>query len=281
MRLSRFFSEPLLHFFILGGLLFALYSWVNPNAANQPTNIVLTQGQQDSLESQFRRVWQRPPSATEMDGMIQNWLREEVMFREGIARGLDQDDPIVRRRIAQKMSFMTDGEVPEQPTDEQLQEWLDSHTADYQREAMYSLQQIYFDPALHRDALQDDLAKARAQLEQGQSENLGDSSMLPKSLTEADASDVIRVFGSAFTAALADLPVNSWQGPITSGYGVHLVRLTHYQPSAKPQLEQVRTAVERDYLSDHAAQADERFYQALLKRYNLRIEPKPAEIKTP
>lgn len=281
MRLSRFFSEPLLHFFILGGLLFALYSWVNPNAANQPTNIVLTQGQQDSLESQFRRVWQRPPSATEMDGMIQNWLREEVMFREGIARGLDQDDPIVRRRIAQKMSFMTDGEVPEQPTDEQLQEWLDSHTADYQREAMYSLQQIYFDPALHRDALQDDLAKARAQLEQGQSENLGDSSMLPKSLTEADTSDVIRVFGSAFTAALADLPVNSWQGPITSGYGVHLVRLTHYQPSAKPQLEQVRTAVERDYLSDHAAQADERFYQALLKRYNLRIEPKPAEIKTP
>ena len=137
--LSRLLREPLLHFFLLGAALFALYGWLNvggPGAANE---IVVSRGQVTSLRAQFERVWQRSPTAEEMRGLIDSWVREEIYYREGLAMGLDRDDPVVRRRIGQKVQFIIDGAIPPPPTDAQLQAWLDSHAAKYRSEGRYTV----------------------------------------------------------------------------------------------------------------------------------------------
>ena len=109
VSLRRVLGEPLLHFLALGALLFVSYAWVHGGGTGTADEIVVSSGQVKSLRAQFMRVWQRPPTRQEMDAQIDAWVREEVLYREGIALALDRDDPVVRRRVAQKMAFIADG----------------------------------------------------------------------------------------------------------------------------------------------------------------------------
>ena len=136
-----------------GIALFALYGWLHRGAAANPNEIVLSSGQIDSLRAQFERVWQRPPTPEELRGLIDTWVRDEIFYREGLAMGLDRDDPIVRRRIGQKLEFIVDGATPPTPTTHDLQAWLDDHASRYVVEPTYSLRQVYFDPSRHGDAV--------------------------------------------------------------------------------------------------------------------------------
>lgn len=143
--LRRILREPLLHFLALGALLFAMYGWMNGGGAGADREIVVTRGQLTSLKAQFERLWQRQPNAQELQGLVDGWVREEVLYREGLAMGLDRDDAVVRRRIAQKLEFLADSEAAGVASDGQLQAWLTQHAADYTVEPIYSLQQLYFD----------------------------------------------------------------------------------------------------------------------------------------
>ena len=107
--MTRFLREPLLHFLLLGAALFGLYGWMHGSVLHQPNEIVVSRGQQQSLQAQFERVWQRPPTRGRTAGLVDNWMREEIFYREGIAMGLDRDDPVVRRRIGQKWSSSLTG----------------------------------------------------------------------------------------------------------------------------------------------------------------------------
>jgi parvulin-like peptidyl-prolyl isomerase len=269
--MKRLLREPLLHFFTIGVLLFALYGWLQGSLFEKPTEIVVSRGQLQSLQAQFERVWQRPPTSQELQGLIENWVREEIFYREGLAMGLERDDQVVRRRVGQKLEFIIDGATPPTPTAEELQNWLDSHADKYVVEPKYTLRQIYFDPARHGERLQADVAAAQRALAAGKVAK-SDSTMLPSSLDGAREFEIARAFGDDFAKALATLPVGGWQGPIQSGFGVHLVEVVARDSGRKANLEDVRAEVERDLLHSKTQAAKESYYQRLRSNYAVRIE---------
>jgi hypothetical protein len=268
--IQRLLREPLLHFLILGAVLFGIYGWVNRDGFAAPDEIVVSRGQVASLQAQFARVWQRQPTGEELAGLIDNWVREEIFYREGLAMGLDRDDPVVRRRIQQKVAFVLDSATPEPPSADELQQWLNEHPDAYRIDGRYALHQVYFDPVRRGEKLQADVDAALRGLNAGRPME-GDATMLPAQLN-GDATEVIRAFGGDFETALRDLPLGSWQGPVRSGFGLHLVQLTEREPPRTPGLDEVRAEVERDFMHRRTQDASEAFYQRLLANYRVRVE---------
>lgn len=272
MSVGKLVREPLLHFVVLGALLFAVYGWVGGGGADRSGEIVVDAGRIASLEAQFERVWQRPPTAAERRDLIETFVREEVLYREGVALGLDRDDPVVRRRVGQKLGFIAGGLAPETPTDAELRAWLDAHPADYELEARTSFEQVLFDPQRHGASLEGELSRAQAALAGGAAAaTIGDRTLLPAGLERVPVSEVERQFGREFATALTQLPVGAWE-PVRSGYGMHVVRVTAREDARKPALDAVRPEVERDLLHARAQEASEAFYQELRARYTVRIE---------
>ena len=269
--MRRFLREPLLHFLILGALLFGLHHWLRGGSLKAADEIVLSRGQVQSLEAQFQRVRQRPPTPEESQILVESWIREEIFYREGLAMGLDRDDPIVRRRVAQKLEFITDGAAAITPTAAELQSWLDAHADEYRSEPRYTLSQIYFDAARHGEKLDRDVAAARRALAAGEAP-AGDSTLLPPGLPDATTSEVNRTFGREFADALKAMPVGAWQGPLRSGFGVHLVKLSARDEGRVATLDEVRTRVERDLANARTAEANAAHYKQLRARYTVRID---------
>jgi hypothetical protein len=273
--MRRLLGEPLLHFLVFGALLFALYAAVNRDAPGAPDEIVVDRARAENLAAQFERVWQRPPTAEELHGLVDGFVREEVLYREGIALGLDRDDPVVRRRVGQKMSFLADAQAPAEASDTELQAWLDAHEGEYRVEPRTSLRQVYFDPARRGARLDADLAAARGALAAERGAEPGDATLLPATLDSASTSELARGFGEEFAEAVSALPVGGWHGPVASSYGVHLVEVRAREPGRTPALAEVRAAVERDLLRARADETGEAFYRALRQRYTVRIEAAP------
>ena len=148
--MTRWLKEPLLHFAVLGLGLFALYRLASDDAGEAAQEIVVDAPRIAALAEQFVRTWRRPPSAAELDGLVQSYVRDEVLYREGLALGLDRDDPVIRSRIRLKMEVLGDG--PETDvTDADLQEWLDAHAHRYAVPARHDVRQVFFDPARRGD----------------------------------------------------------------------------------------------------------------------------------
>lgn len=265
MGLRELTREPLLHFFVLGAGLFILFGWLNREAMESPDEVIVDRARLENLTAQFQRTWQRPPTDAELRGLVESWVREEILYREGIALGLDMNDTVVRRRVAQKMAFIADGAAPREATDAELEDWLQANMHAYLFEPVYSLQQVYFDPNRHDDDLRLRLATL------AQANEAGDPTLLPRSLESARASEVARTFGSSFAEAIAGLDVGEWHGPVESPYGLHLVKLEAKTPAREPTLAEVRTLVERDWAAAQAEALQEAFYQAVRQRYTVRM----------
>jgi hypothetical protein len=249
-----------------------VYGWLNRGALQSPDEIVVDQTRVDGLVTQFERVWQRPPTKDELQGLVDHWVREEIIYREGVAAGMERDDEVVRRRVVQKMAFLTDGMAADVPSDAELQDWLRKHADDYRVAPIYSLQQVYFDPARHGDQLDSAIAAASTALQRNPQARVGDPTMLPATLDRASADEVARTFGARFADALVPLPDGRWSGPVVSGFGVHLVRIETRTPGRVPALAEVRKEVERDLLNARSRQASEEYYQGLRKRYTVKVE---------
>ncbi|MFL6575688.1 MAG: peptidyl-prolyl cis-trans isomerase [Povalibacter sp.] len=267
----RVLREPLLHFFLIGLALFGLYGWLKSNVPSSPNEIVVSQGQIQSLQIQFERVWRRPASKEELQGLIDNWIREEVFYREGIAMALDRDDPIVRRRVGQKLEFILDSAEPPSPTDAELQAWLDAHPGEYEIEPVYSLKQVFFDPQRHGEKLDGEIATALRGLRSGKFIE-GDPTLLPAQMNAARKSEMIQVFGKELVDRLQTLPIGSWQGPIHSDFGVHLIQLNKRDDGARAKLSDVRAAVERDLMQSRSEDAKQAMYKKLRSNYRVRME---------
>jgi hypothetical protein len=273
LKIRKLLSEPLAHFFVLGLALFVLYAVVNDDSGRSAEEIVIDQGRLSGLVANFEKTWQRPPTADELQNMIDSWVREEILYREGIAIGFDLDDPVIRRRVAQKMTFVADGMVPNSPSDEELEVWLAANVSDYEIPAVYTLQQVYIDPQRHSDDLDVFAASIQASLDNSaEAKSLGDSTLLPAEMTSSSSVELARVFGAEFVSALTEMSVGDWQGPVRSGYGLHFVRIDEHIAAREPVLDEVRAAVVRDVLSDKSQKISEAFYAALSERYTVRIE---------
>jgi len=281
--MKRLFKEPLVHFLVLGALLFAGYGLLNRNGAPAPGRVVVSQGQLASMRAAFTRTWQRPPSREEWEGLIRDRVREEVYCREALALGLDKDDIIIRRRLRQKMEFVTDDVVAQaEPDEAELAEFLARHPDRFRVEPRFTFWQVYLNPAKHGENLARDTAQLLAQLNQAGGNAgfaaLGDSFLLEHQFAAVPASEVAKQFGEDFAAKLAGIAPGQWQGPVESGYGVHLVFVSERTEGQLPALADVRDAVRREWDNARRLEANEKFYQELLKRYTVTIEnPEPVE----
>ncbi len=275
--------EPLLHFAVLGALLFGVYEWRGAGAGSRD-EIVVTPGQIENLATTFERTWLRPPSDAELDALVEGWVREDVLYREGLALGLDRDDPVIRNRVRLKLDFVATEAPEEEPGEAELSDWLAAHAADYAIAPRCSFEQLFFDPTRRGTALPAELDRALAALRRAGSapapSELGDATLLPAALSAVSPDQVAERFGTEFSGALEALPVGSWQGPVGSGYGVHLVRVLERRPGRIPELAEVRDAVARDLSAARAREASDRLYRRLRERYTVTIEP-PSEAAGP
>ena len=274
----RIIREPLFHFLVLGAAIFAVHGLITRHQTDKPGEIVVTQAAVENLITGFTRTWQRPPTEDELQGLVRDYIREEAAYREALALGLDRDDMIVRRRLRQKLEFVSDGLATRtEPSDAELQSYLQAHKESFQTEPLFSFQQIYFNPQLHGENLQRDVARVLDALQHSgsrvQKNDLGDPFLLQRTFENVPLPDLKKTFGDQFASAISALLVSAWQGPIESGYGVHLVYVTKHTDSHLPTLSELREQVRREFLDAKRKEATDKFYEALLSRYSVRIEP--------
>jgi len=279
--MKRILKEPLLHFLLLGAALFIAYGLVSkPGSSGAPGKIVVTVGHVEHLAAGFAKTWQRPPTDAELKGLVDDWVREEIATREAMALGLDKDDTVVRRRLRQKLEFVSDDVAAQtEPTDADLNAYLQAYPESFRVEPRLTFSQVYLDPAKHGENLTRDTAQVLAQLKQAggkaDSSPLGDSFLLEHTFQAEPTSEIAKQFGEQFAAALAGLPPGQWQGPIESGYGVHLVLVSERTEGRLPALPEVRDVVRREWANARRLEGNAKFYQELLKRYAVSIERPP------
>ena len=271
-------KEPLLHFLILGLALFVIFEQVSDygySEAGQVEQIVVTEGRVQALVLGFEKVWQRPPTQQELDGLIEGFIREEVLYREALAMGLDRDDPIVRRRMRQKIVFLSEDLVGlEEPDDDTLQAFLNANAETYREQSRFSFRQVYINTNRRGQAAESDAIELLAYLRSQESDatTAGDSLMLKHLYTNETEREIERSLGRQFLQALRETPVGNWQGPIVSGFGLHLVNISERSDGRIPDLESVRDAVFRDWSFEMRKEANKAFYESLRKRYEVTVE---------
>ena len=262
-RGAAMLREPLVHFAVLGAVIFALFG--NATSADE-RRIVIDAARVERIAGQYAQNFRRVPSAAELDALISDDVKEEVYYREALRLGLDRDDEVVRRRMRVKMEAFGDtAEDIVAPDDATLQRWLAAHPLRFAGEASFAFDQRY---------LGSDAAGARAALAQLRAgrEFAGAAIPLPAQFESIGADEAANLFGDDFAAALDRVPPGEWSGPVASGLGQHLVRVRQRQPAAPPQLAAIRQRVENDWRAATARERTEREYRALLKRYNVVIE---------
>ena len=258
MSVRSLLREPLLHFLLIGLALFLLYGRVSPGNSDS-RRIVISQSQVDDMVRQFQSTWTRPPTPAEIRGLIDTYVHDEIVYREGLSMGLDKDDAVIKRRIRQKYELIAEEEGRSAPTDADLAAYLKAHPAEFLRPAIVTFDQVHFAAAT---TTPEAVGAVKTALQKGANPaTLGQSSMLPRYVANGEIDMVARDFGDNFAKRVSAAPVGVWVGPLVSGFGVHLVRVSARTPPALPSLDQVRAAVAREWESDqrtHASLADYR-----------------------
>jgi len=274
--------EPLVHFLLLALLIFAGYGLVGTGADDKPDSIVVTAPKIEQMATLFAKTWQRPPTADELAGLIDDYVKEEILVREALELRLDQDDTVVRRRLRQKMEFLSAADVEAlAPTEAELQAYLTANPAAFEIDPMLSFEQIFLNPERHGNASEQDAASILEVLLSEPAADpalLGDASLLPPELPLTGKRIVGQMFGADFAEAIDKATPGQWTGPILSGFGLHLVRVTKREPGRVPALEEVREAVARDWTNARRKELEDRRFAELLKRYVVTIKsPTSAE----
>jgi hypothetical protein len=264
--------EPLVHFFVIGAALFMLYGG---SEAERPDRSVGDAARVEQLAFGFSRVWQRPPTETELAGLVEDFVREEVYYREALAMGLDQDDTIVRRRMRQKLEFLSEDLVPlPEPDEAELEAWLTEHADDYRIEPRAALRQVFVSRERHGEGAEARVQELLEQLrrQDADADAVGDASLLPASLALSPRREIAKHYGDGFAARVVELETGRWTGPVESAFGLHLVFVEVSEAGRVPALAEVRQAVERDWEAARRDEANEAFYQALRGRYEVTVD---------
>jgi len=275
--MSKWLKEPLIHFLLIGVLIFVVYDNL-AGKGSQPDEIFISRGQQENLLNTFGRTWQRPPTPQEFQGLLQDHIRQEIAYRESQAMGLDQDDIVIRRRLRQKLELLAEDIASlAAPTEQDLQSYLDENPDDFALEPRLTLRHVYFSrdrrgAAAQQDALQL-LQRISTDGPEGDFEQFGDPLPLPYELRDVRESEVARLFGTVFTDGLQGLETGRWAGPVESGFGLHLVFIEARDAGRIPELQEVREAVQREWLSERRQQSVDLLYERLAENYSVEIEP--------
>jgi parvulin-like peptidyl-prolyl cis-trans isomerase-like protein len=274
--LRRLIREPLVHFLLLGGAVFLILGRGGTDAGGDDRQIVVRQADIKRLAAAFAQTWHRPPDANELQTQIDDYIREEVLYRTALTLGLDKDDLIIRRRLRQKMEFTFEDTVPP-PQEAELRAYFAAHADKFRSQPLISFRQVFV--SLQRgNTAETDARRILTQLASaapGASDE-GDTLLLGEGFNQIPLDRIAALFGDEFAGALATASPGRWIGPLRSSYGLHLVLVTASQPAALPPFDQVRPTVEREWFAERRAAALTAQYQALLAGYQVIVEKPPA-----
>lgn len=292
-NLKSLLREPLFHFILLGAALFAIYGYMHRGLSGIEAShqIPLTLEDLRSMAIYFESQWHRQPTPGEFQAMVDDKIREEILYREGIAMGLDKDDTIVKRRMAQKMQFLAeDVGAAHEPSSAELRAWFDNNRERFALPSRYSFRHLYFSPDKHGKNVQEDAAKALAKVA-GQPEDsrlvasIADQFMFQDYYRDRTPESLAKDFGPQFAVALEKLGRSMWQGPIESGYGWHLVYVDTVSSGRIPVFEEIEPDVKTAWLGDQKAQEWKRAYEAMRAKYTVLLpglpEKEAAQVSTP
>jgi hypothetical protein len=274
---TKLVREPLLHFVLLGAGLFLASSLMNKDNVSDSRKIIVGRDQIAQVVDTFTQANQRPPTEQEKEGLIRDYIRGEVYYREALAMGLDRDDAVIRPRLRTKLQFMVENIAAQvEPTDDQLRTYLTDHADKFRNDERFTFNKVYLDPDLHGEHIAQDARKLLAKLSTAEAAHdataLGDQLLMEPRSDDASYTDVVKDFGDKFAAALRNLPIGEWQGPVESGFGLHLVFLSKRTGGRIPELDEVREIVRREWSNEFRVETDEKFYQSLLNRYTVIVE---------
>lgn len=284
-RLKKILREPLLHFLVLGALLFAIYSYLNRGRGGVESSkqIVVSIDDLRTMDAFFETQWHRQPTPQEFNAMVEDKVREEVLYREGLAMGLDRDDTIVKRRMAQKMQFIAeDVAAAHEPSTDELKAWFDKNKDKFALPSRYSFRHLYFSPDKRGKDAQEDAAKALAKIA-GQPEDsklaasLADPFMFQDYYGDKAPTAIAKEFGSPFAVAIEKVKPGSWQGPIESGYGWHLVFVDTVIPGRIPSFEEIEPDVKTAWLGQQKAAAWQKAYAEMREKYVVLLPAPPSK----
>ncbi len=278
MNLRTLWREPLLHFVLLGAAIFGLSapdaeSDDAPAVQAQPerTAIVVDDGLRERLADDYLRLHGAPPTAEQLENFVDAWVVEEALYREALLLGLDRGDEIVRRRLVQKMRFVTDGVAAvDEPTDDELTAFLDAHTDDYQLAARVGFEHVYFSSARRGDAALDDCRAFLASAGDGApSAGTGDPFVHGGTFANHALSEVGARFGRPFVEAITSAPMGLWYGPVPSTTGYHAVVVHAAVPARHAELDEVRDRVTADWRTDRRRERSADALETLVAAYGV------------
>ena len=269
----KLWREPLVHFLLIGAALFVFYDQTREQGSEAPNRIVMSSGQVEQFAANFKRTWMRPPTETELSALIENYVREEVFYREALAMGLDQSDPVVRQRMRSKLEFILEDLSSAEVADEVLLAYLKEHPDKFRTQPQVSFQQVYLSP----DARTDLAAEAEVLLDRlnggAAPESLGDPTLVPYAFTLASQAEIERTLGERFGRGVVELvPGDDWVGPVFSAYGGHLVKVSERVDARLPDMSEIRELVEREYLVERRNEIKDLAYAKLREGYDVTIE---------
>jgi len=279
MRIRRLLHEPLLHFLLIGIALFVVHGMVAP--PDRADTIVVSEKIVDELAREHEVRWTRKPTDQELAGLVDAYVRDEILYREGLALGLDRDDAQIKRRVRQKFEVIAEEQgASEAPSDVDLNGYMTKNASRFTLPATVSFEQIFFDNVETPADVERAFAAARVAVARGADPSkLGQTSLLPNRVENTAQDLVARDFGAGFAQQIETAPLGQWSGPIASRFGAHLVRVTARTPAALPQLDRIRQVVAREWENERRANSRSDSYQKLRERYTVVIEAKrPASL---
>jgi hypothetical protein len=264
---------------ILGLGIYAGYAWLNPGEAPESDQtIVVGAGERAWMRTSFEKRWKRPPTPNELEGLTKEYIRETAFYREALAMGLDKDDTIVRRRLAQKLEFLVQDLIDVKPaTDEELEAYFDEHRADYRQPDLITFTHAFVDPDKWSNQTESHAATVLEGLEQADdptsgAKELGDPFMLQLYYPERTEAEISKLFGGGFARSVGDLSLGAWQDPVLSGYGVHLVYVHAKETFPDPAFANVRDRVAEDWMEAKREELNDEYRERLLEKYTVVIE---------
>ena len=272
--IARLIREPFVQFLLIGVAIFAIYDLVASQSEPPRDRIVVTEGRAQQLALVFAKTWQRSPSPQEMRGLIDAYVKEEIYYREAIKLGLDRDDTLIRRRMQQKMEFLSEPSDDRlAASDATLQSFYDANQADFLIEPEVEFQQILIDSEKDREPAEARAEQLLRQLRDSSQDvdasELGDATLLPYATQLSSVTRIGNAFGENFAKKLATLPAGEWTGPIKSPFGLHLVHITDRRDERLPPLNEIRKAVEQKWRTQERDQFQQDEYDRLRANYEV------------
>ena len=287
-KLKRLAREPLIHFLLIAGGIYALYGiYSGGEDSDNERTVTVTSGEIQALTDQWTRLWNRPPTREELTGVIRDHVRTQILYREAVAMGLDDGDTVIERRLAQKVELLAQGLItPEDPSDEELKDWYAANSDRFKQPDLYTVTHIFFDPDKREETTLDDAKAALDELNAldelpaGYS-GYGDRFMLQNYYPSRSELELRKLFGSGFVERVVELQPGIWHGPVLSGYGTHLVMVNDIMLAPQPIYQGIEEQLKEAWMAEQITELSERFINTLISRYEIVVEETEVPITVP